>query len=809
MKAICRFECTLWMVLIFVGSGLSALALEGTSDTRGLGEMPKNSRQGAQVVTRNTHQFVANEGQWVNDAVRFALRRPGADILILEDCPCIQLVLSGVSGERRAVRAHFVGANAVPPVGADRCVAWFNYFSGAKHRWRTGVPSFEAVAYRDLYDGIDLIIKGGSDHVKLEFHLKPGADWRDIVVAYDGIGPIALDEMGRLVVTTPVGEVVDEAPVMYQELDGGRVEVEGRFRLVGGNAYGFDVTSVPSLDHPLIIDPQMAWSTFIGGTSLENANDVAMDRAGNVYITGYTTSGDFPTTGGAHDTSYNGSGDVFVSKFSGGGQLLWSTYMGGSGQDVARGVTAHASGAVHVTGSTTSSNFPVTAGAYDTTHNGAKDVFIARLGSTGALQRATYLGASSDDEGFDIASDETGNICVAGVTRSSSFPTTAGAYDRTLGGSKDAFVSKFSSGGALLWSTYLGGSSSDEGYGIAIAGTTPICVTGRTNSSDFPGGGGAYSGGVDAFVSKFNSAGGLQWCAYLGGTDWDVGFGVAVNGSGEVAVTGETYSDNFPTVNAYDPTPDGYPDYKDCFVSRFAADGGLSWSTYLGGNGDDVGNHVAADGAGNVYVTGVTECADFPTLEGYDTSHNGYYDAFASKFGPEGGLVWSTYIGGASDDLGKGVAADEGGNVCVAGYTLSGNFPTTAGAYDRSHNGGWDAFVLILGEPGGFRIADAIGRTVAEVDDSGNLTLAGTLTQNSTPAGTAESDFLVKRGDGTIVAAIDSSGNLVLLGSLHQNQSPMVPPVGSFIIKSGTGNVVAYISPSGHLYLAGGVTAGP
>ncbi|MEX0655298.1 MAG: SBBP repeat-containing protein, partial [Phycisphaeraceae bacterium] len=279
---------------------------------------------------------------------------------------------------------------------------------------------------------------------------------------------------------------------------------------------------------------------------------------------------------------------------------------------------------------------------------------------------------------------------------SSDFPTTAGAHDTSHNGGADAFVTRLNATGELAWSTYLGGADYDTGYGIAVDDAGAVYVTGRTGSSDFPTTAGAHdtshNGGDDAFVARLSGTGELAWSTYLGGADWDWGYGIAVDGAGAVYVTGYTRSSNFPTTaGAHDTSHDGF---SDAFVARLSATGELAWSTYLGGADYDTGYGIAVDDAGAVYVTGRTGSSDFPTTAGaHDTSHNGGDDAFVARLSATGELAWSTYLGGAASDGGRGIAVDGAGAVYVTGGTDSSDFPTTAGAHDTSHNGNADAFI--------------------------------------------------------------------------------------------------------------------
>ena len=387
--------------------------------------------------------------------------------------------------------------------------------------------------------------------------------------------------------------------------------------------------------------------------------------------------------------------------------LQASTYLGGLFEDVGFAIAIDDSDNVYVTGSTSSSDFPTTSGAYDTSYNRNSDIFVSKLNSSlSDLQASTYLGGSDSDYGYAIALDGNGNVYVTGYTNSSDFPTTSGAYDIS-DDSSDAFVSKLNSSlSDLQTSIYLGGSDSDYGYAIALDDNGNVYVTGDTKSSDFPTTSGAYdishNSSYDVFVSKLNnSLSDLQASTYLGGSDSDSNYGnaIALDSSGNVYVAGRTNSSDFPTTSgAYDISHNG--GNSDVFVSKLNSSlSNLQASTYLGVSGNDYGNAIALDSSGNVYVTGYTYSKKFPTTSGaYDTSHNGgNSDVFVTKLNSSlSDLQASTYLGGSDSDYGYAIAFDSSGNVYVTGYTDSSDFPTTSGAYDTSYNTDSDVFVTKL-----------------------------------------------------------------------------------------------------------------
>jgi len=381
-------------------------------------------------------------------------------------------------------------------------------------------------------------------------------------------------------------------------------------------------------------------STFIGGSGDDSSDSIALDNSGNVYIAGSTSSSDFPATAGAYDPSQNGLEDAFVSKLNSSLTALQaSTLLGGNGNDSGNSIVADNSGNIYIMGSTSSSDFPATSGAYDPSQNGLEDAFLSKLnGSLSTLLASTFLGGSNDDSGNSIGIDNSGNVYVTGSTKSSNYPTTSGAYDRTYNSNDDVFVSKLNvSLGTLLASTFLGGSSNDSGNSVAIDDSGSVYVTGSTSSSSFP----KTSGALDT----------------------------SYNGAGDV------------------------------FVSKLSAGlSSLSGSTFFGGSKADSGNSIVIDGLGNICLTGATSSANFPTTPGsFDTFHNGSEDVFVSKVdGSLGFLLASTFLGWSYADSGNSIVIGSSGNVYVIGLTFSSSFPRTSGAYDTSYNGQGDVFISKL-----------------------------------------------------------------------------------------------------------------
>ncbi|MHA1354738.1 MAG: SBBP repeat-containing protein [Candidatus Heimdallarchaeota archaeon] len=441
----------------------------------------------------------------------------------------------------------------------------------------------------------------------------------------------------------------------------------------------------------------MSFSSFLGGSSDDKIASIAVAADGSSYVTGYTSSDDFPTLNAFNDTKGSTYTDAFIAKFSVNGSLLWSTYLGGSQHDRSKDIAVDGDGNCYVTGDTYSNDFP-TLNAYNDTLSGFNDVFISKFSSSGTLLWSTYLGGAGNDDGYAIAVDNAGKCYVTGETCSSNFPV-LNAYDDTLASSPpedDAFIAKFSSSGNLLWSTYLGGSEQDTGFDIALDGYGRCFAIGRTDSADFPTYDAycdTYSGKDDVFITKFSSDGLLLWSTYFGGSGRDWGNGIAIAKDDSCYVTGETNSTNFPTLNAYNDTLSST--WQTAFVSKFTASGSLLWSTYLGGSKEDTGNAIAVDSSENCYVTGRTYSEDFPTLNAYDSTFNSAGDTFSTKFSDNGSLIWSTYLGGTNYEVAESIAVSDDDHCYVVGRTSSNDFPLM-NAYDTKLNGTSDGFITVF-----------------------------------------------------------------------------------------------------------------
>jgi hypothetical protein len=652
-------------------------------------------------------RFEQNQGQ-TDPQVRFLSRGPGYSLFLTSSEAVLRLnkqqanqAAGTLIAPVDSLRVQFVGANPDPKVsGDDEMVTRSNYFIGNDpSQWHANVTNYGKVEYQDLYSGINLVYYDNQQQLEYDFQVAPGADASVIRLNFEGAQSVELDASGNLVLHESSGDVVEHAPVIYQEIGGVRQTVSGQFVLEGNNQVGFEVGAYDK-SKTLVIDPVLAYSTYLGGSDYDNAFVLAVDAAGEAYVAGRTASANFPTLNPVQGAN-GGNFDVFVSKLNtAGNALVYSTYLGGNGEDVAQGgMAVDAAGNAYVSGFTGSSNFP-TVNAIQASYGGSGDAFVLKLNPTGStLLFSTYLGGSSKDVGMGLALDSSGNAYVSGGTSSTDFRT-VNPYQSSNHGRENAFLTKIASdGSSIIYSTYLGGSGGDQAdyQGIAVDSSGSAYLVGDTTSNDFPLMNpfqASYGGSDDAFVTKFTPDGSaLVYSSYLGGNQQDIAQAIAVDSSGYAYLGGLTDSANFPTFNALQSSSAGG---RDAFITKVSPDGSsMIFSTYLGGSGEDRILSLALDGANNPVVTGQTQSSNFPTtVNAYQPVEGGGYDAFVTKMNTSGtGLIYSTFLGGSNDDFGQSIAVDSSGNIYVAGGSASTNFPTVNPFQGTYGGGAFDAFV--------------------------------------------------------------------------------------------------------------------
>ncbi|HEY3130668.1 MAG TPA: SBBP repeat-containing protein [Acidobacteriota bacterium] len=604
--------------------------------------------------------------------------------------------------------------------GVEELPGQVNYFIGKDPAtWRTNIPAYSSVKYANVYPGVDLVYYGNQRQLEYDFVVRPGGDPTKIVLRFQGTEKLEVDGRGDLILHTGSGAIRQRKPVVYQNADGARREISGDYVLKNAHSVGIHVGAFDA-SKTLVIDPVLFYSTYLGGSGSDDGTGIAVDAAGNAYITGETTSTNFPIVAGAPQTSFSGVFDVFVTKLNPTGSgLVYSTYFGGSGDDAGLRIAVDALDNAYISGLTTSTNFPVTSSAFQASYAGGEDAFVAKLNSSGSvLLYSTYLGGSGLELGGEgLAVDASGNAYVVGLTQSSNFPVTSGSFQTTFPGGQSGFVTKLnpaSSGAAsLVYSTYLGGSSGgDRAESVAVDTFGNAHVVGSTLSSDFPTTAGAFQtvykgGNGDDYLTKFNAAGsGLLYSTYLGGTNNEgLPARIALDVMGNAYITGVTNSSDFPIVNAFQGSIGGGYDVFAAKVNPFAVGASsLVYCTFLGGSADDFGYGIAIDGSSNAYVTGPTQSTNFPTTSGafQPAFGGGSYDAFVAKINPLGNwLVYSSYLGGVSDDIGRDITVDAFANAYVTGDTASTTFPTTSGGFQTTFGGGLnDAFVAKITDIG-------------------------------------------------------------------------------------------------------------
>jgi arylsulfatase A-like enzyme len=711
----------------------------GITEAPGYGKLPlafepSQGRTEADFIARSTAGTVLISGS-------------GAELTLGQDHDARRIDLRVVGGARRE------------PSTVGRLPGVVNDLRGDDaSRWRTHIPTFERVRYREVYPGVDLDWHGTQQRLEYDFRIAPGADPDQIALRVAGADRVHIARNGDLVIAAGGEAIRQSAPVAYQGDGTSRTSVDARFELRGSTVS----LALGDYDRgrPLVIDPVVLnYSTYLGGNGAERVNGIAVDSAGASYLTGRTLSTDFNV--GRPVESVSGQGDVFVSKLNvAGNAIVYSTYLGGEGDDSGNGIAVDGTGA-YIVGTTESTDFntvnpaspriPTTApGGND--DQGIADAFVAKLNPAGdGLVYSTYLGgggflqngarnsgttpggpfekkAGASDEGVAIAIDGSGAAYVAGNTHANNFPTKGqieadtsetqgagscpgGVCSQTLPSTmtSDAFVTKLTpAGNEIVYSTYLGGDLGDGATAIAVDSTGSAYVAGATNSPDFnttPGArieerNGVYANNgrrsnFDAFISKINPAGSaLVYSTYLGGSGFDAASGIAIDRAGAAYVTGTTDSSDFNLVKEIEGDSNG----PDAFVSKLnPAGSGLEYSSYLGGGLADAANGIAVDSGGRAFITGTTSSRNFDRA-GELEDNEGLEDAFVSSLTPGGGLACSTYLGGTGADSGNAIAVGPSGAAYVAGSTDSSDFNT--GGPLEGNSGGPDAFSSKLGLPG-------------------------------------------------------------------------------------------------------------
>jgi len=768
--------------------------------------------------------FEANQGQ-ADSRVKFISRGSGYGLFLTQNETVLALTSPRVKPRKAAelsmatdrptkgavLRMKLLGASPEAQVsGVEELLGKSNYFIGSDpQKWRTDLPTYARVKYSQIYPGVDLLYYGNQRELESDFIVAAGGKPGVIALGVEGAKAVSLDTRGNLVMQTTDGEVCLEKPVAYQESNGVRSGVAARYRL-DGRRVGFTLGEYDQTK-PLVIDPVLVYSTYLGGTALINANGIAVDSGGNAYVTGSVSFGSFTTTG-AFQTSLNGQSNALVTKLNADGSaVIYSTYIGGGASDGGTGIAVDSAGSAYVVGTTTSTNFPTTSGAFQTSLNGSGNAFVTKLNATGsALVYSTYIGGSSSDGGTGVAVDSAGSAYIAGSTTSTNFPTTSGAFQPSLSGGEDVFVSKLNpAGSALVYSSFLGGTAQDTAGAIAVDSSGSAYVTGFTFSDDFPTTSGAFqttfqttAPNENGFVTKVNGTGtALVYSTYLGGDYSEQALGIAVDSAGSAYVAGFTESANFPTTpGAFQTTLAGT---DNGFVTKLNPNGsGLIYSTYLGGNGVDQAFALAVDSTGSAHVTGQASSSNFPTTSGaFQTTIGGAPDAFEAQLSADGStLLYSTYLGGGGYDIGLAIAVDSVGSAYLTGFASAG-FPTTPGAVQASGTSG--PFVAKVGipspathfevsAPASATAGTPFSFTVTALDSSNNTVVSYTGTVQFTSSDAAA----VLSSTYTFTAA--DSGVHVFSATLMTPGSQTITATDTVNGFQGTSNAITVTSPATH-----------
>ncbi|MGH9432920.1 MAG: choice-of-anchor D domain-containing protein, partial [Terriglobia bacterium] len=706
--------------------------------------------------------FEANQGQ-TNARVKYISRGDGYALFLTDHDAVLELRQASEQPSKRptardsrnskpaavkvdVLQLELAGSSpSAQAAGLDELPGKSNYYIGNDPAdWHTNIPQYSKVEYHAIYPGVNLVYYGSQGRLEYDFDLAPGVNPAIITLSIDGLGGLGraadrndhaglqVDSQGSLVMSTPAGTMSFAKPVVYQvshDPSGAirKTFVNARYVVKdaserGKALVGFEVASYDK-NLPLVIDPTLTYSTYIGGSLLDQGQSVALDSNGNAYVTGTTMSTNFPNVPGTIQPSGCGGtclGNVFVMELTPStSTLVYSTYLGGNGDDTGFGLAVDGSGDAFVTGEATSTTFPTTPGAYQPNCGGptgaCQDAFVSEIGPGGtALRYSTYFGGNGNDLAYAIVLDSAGDAYIGGLTVSTNLFTTPGAYQTKCGtdgncngGASDGFLTEFNVTKipAVVYSTYLGGSGADWVKALVLDSAGDVYLTGETKSKDFPTTTGAYQSQCildttkacegDAFATKLNPAltgtAELLASTRLGSSAQESGNGIAVDSSSNVYLAGSTASTSFPVMNAYQPTFGGGP--QDGFVAEFKPDlTALIFSTFLGGNNFDVVNSLVLGPDNTIYVAGSSNSTNFPTTsnalytslnQGSNSSNCGSNDtttcddAIVTEFDNSGGvLLFSTYLGGTEEDDGNGLALDSTGNAYGTGYTNSSNFPT-------------------------------------------------------------------------------------------------------------------------------------
>ena len=667
------------------------------------------------AVAQQSLRFEANLGQ-LNPEVRYAARSGGFTLLLTGQGPSLY-----VPGSRR-VDVSLLNSNRAPELEPlDRVSARIDSYVGGRDRWRSNIPSFGRVRYHSVYPGIDVDYYGNEGRLEYDFVLSPGADPRSIRMKFSGAPSLSLNREGDLILEVGGRRLVQKKPFIYQEdpRTSMRVQVAGSYRLLGKNTVGMQLGRYDRR-RKLVIDPTLAYLTYFGGPGADQINAAKMDSKGRLYLTGQTDTGYIPYQDGAYSTVNTGGLDIFLSVFDtthGGYDLIYSSYLGGTGNDVPLAIDVDSAGVAYLTGYTNSLDFPLLGAVQTSPSASFLNAFVSKIDPAqyggDSLVFSSYLnGSDGDTVGNGIAAGSDGRIYLIGTTKAGDFPVTSSAFQSVRWGAQDAFVAKMDPGtGGIDYATYLGGEDLDDGRNILVGSNGLVYFACSTFSTEFPMAGFQFnsnaSGGADVAVGVMDlnqqGAASLKYSTFFGGSGNEEVRAMTFDGAGDVVIAGYTLSDDFPL------TPDAIQRVNngggDVFVAvlnpslPFAR--GLLYSTYLGGQGGDVAYGLAVDPAGYVYVTGYTLSPDFPVAGTMPQGNwGGGTDIFVTKFKPgvpgTAAIDFSTYLGASNIYVPSSINLGSDGRIYVSGRGGIGLPSSLYGIQYGYAGGSTDGFFFVL-----------------------------------------------------------------------------------------------------------------
>ncbi|MFL5804112.1 MAG: Calx-beta domain-containing protein, partial [Roseiflexaceae bacterium] len=759
--------------------------------------------------------FVPNRGM-VDARARFLVHGGTGTLFFTPEEVVLALPDASAAISTTVARVRYEGANPHPRLAAgNQLPGVANFFVGNDPaRWQADLPTYTGISYAALYNGIDLHYDGSEGKLKSTYIVAPGADPAQIRWRYVGAADLRVDSAGGdLIVRMPSPSasrngrtLIEQAPVAWQDINGRRVAISARYAVDSNGRVSFVLGNYDPTQ-PLLIDPILTYSSYLGGAGGDDGQGIAVDASGNIFVAGSTRSSNFPTSASTFQSSRNGAQDAFVTKLNpSGSTVLYSTYLGGSLEDEAHAIAIDSSGMIYLTGETRSTNFPMK-NALDSTFGGGtcgsnpcNDVFVTKLdpalSGSSQLKYSTYVGGNGEDIGFGVAADSSGNAFVTGLI-AGGLPIPSKTFDSSYGGANDAFVIKLkttvtSSGtGSNLYATYLGGTGDDQGNGIAIDSSGNVYVAGETASSGGSSTGyptknpyqPSNGGSDDVFVTKLNpnttGTSSLLYSTYLGGNADDDGNAIALDSSGNAYVTGFADSSNWPTVTPWQSSKAGL---KDVFLAKVntAASGvpSLTYSTYIGGTNEDRGLAIARDSAGLIYLTGLTRSSDYPLENPVQASFGGgtcgtvsCTDSFVTAFSlAANSPIYSTYLGGSNDEFGNAITADSSA-AYVAGTTWSNNFPTANPRQATFGGGTLDAFVAKLTLPK----VQLSAATASASENAGTLNV--TVNLSAASAYTVTVGYATSNGTATAGSDYAASAGTLVFAPNQTSQTISIPIV--------------------------------